>query len=156
MSEGQKRKDVRIETDALVDYTGSEYLRFEFDTPATEVVLHLGAVVGYGTANVTVEGYDAMGSSYGQHDIDLVPYWTHLDVSGLFSGLPLGAFEIHPLRTNLYGTETRFSASSISFVPEPATVGMLAAGGLALLRRRRKQFRGQQVAHPTITYQLPA
>jgi uncharacterized protein (TIGR02266 family) len=28
MSEGQKRKDVRIETDALVDYTGSEVLLF--------------------------------------------------------------------------------------------------------------------------------
>jgi hypothetical protein len=62
---------------------------------------------------------------------DLSPYFNSVPWGGAFTHTPLYEYE----------SDYYYVSSTVEVVPtpEPATLGLLAAGGLALLRRRRRK-----------------
>ena len=107
-------------------------LRGDFDVPATQVTLDaIGNNVSGGNDSGLLRGFDA--------DNNLLDSDT---VSGLSRGM-VGSLSIESDDGFAYftftgGNNAGANADNLSFtpVPEPATVGLLAAAGLGLLRRR--------------------
>ena len=74
-------------------------------------------------------------------------YWyTMLDAGGLEDGIYAGYFTPYDDHFNTLGVQMPSDSGTLTWelglealsIPEPATISLLALGGLALLRRRRK------------------
>lgn len=70
---------------------------------------------------------DTTGLPLGTYEI-----FTDNDAEGIFGPDGISNAQVNGVKTPLFG------AGSFNIVPEPATLGLLAIGGLAVLRRRKK------------------
>ncbi len=99
----------------------------------------IGKYTYYGDVNldgqVTGDDYSAVDSNLGSTGLNPGNAWLMGDTNG---DLSVTGDDYASIDANLgLGAGSPLAVSSVSAVPEPASLGMLALGGIALLRRRR-------------------
>ena len=104
---------------------------------------------------LTIEGFDGGGDSTGTFDFYLADFrnygngqsfdyivdqWTWVDLTDLGDNVESLQFTLTSSDVGTYGMNTPayFAMDALVHTPEPATMSLLALGGLALIRRRRR------------------
>jgi hypothetical protein len=132
-----------------VDHAGGEVLRFSFnDGPAVNIVLDMGAVFGYGTANAALEAFSADGTSLGNQTVNLFLMSVH--VSDLFGGQEIQSFRLTPLNSNQEAHGTGFAPWRVGFaepaspVPAPPGIALALCGLMSVAITRAVRRRAGQ------------
>jgi len=115
-------------TGGYANYGGSSHIRLTFDVPVTEVSMSLYTWSSvhfsvYDTDNVQISGITGLNLNGG---------WKTKMITA-----PADRF-ISRIELDCTTSQTSLAMDNLSFVPEPATLSLLAIGGAAVLRRKRR------------------